>query len=288
MTDHKITELDITHLQANPFQPRDLIKTEDLDELTDSIKQFGVLEPLVVTDTPAGYQIIAGERRWRASQQAGLKTVPVIIKKVTPKQMLEMAIIENVQRVDLGSIERAQAFMQLKRNFGYDDNEVARRVSKSIPYVKNSLKLLTLPDAIKDGLLGGLIDEGHARAIGGIADKHKMVQVYKKILKTNASVRQAEQMARIAKEEIGQRNTHAAKSKKTVTEMLAEVKAWEKDLKQLLKSRSVVKLQRSNTQTKITITLKGNLKKTEQDLAKIIEITTGKKTVNISRLNQKN
>jgi len=168
--------------------------------------------------------------------------------------------------------------MQLKRNFGYDDNEVARRVSKSVPYVKNSLKLLTLPDAIKDGLLGGLIDEGHARAISGIADKHKMVQVYKKILKTSASVRQAEQMARIAKEEIGQRNTHAAKSKMTVTEMLAEVKAWEKDLKQLLKSRSVIKLQRSNTQTKITITLKGNLKKTEQDLAKIIEITTGKKS----------
>lgn len=278
MTDNKVTELDITHLQANPFQPRDLIKSEDLDELTSSIRQHGVLEPLVVTETPAGYQIIAGERRWRASQQAGLTTVPVIVKKVTPKQMLEMAIIENVQRVDLGSIERAQAFQQLKRNFGYDDEEVAKRVSKSVPYVKNSLKLLTLPDAIKDGLISGLIDEGHARAISGIADKQKMVQVYKKILKTHASVRQAEQMSRIAKEEIGQMGgMHSSSSKKSVTQMLAEVKAWEKDLKKLLKSKSVIKLQRSKTQTKITITLKGNLDKTEADLARIIEITTGKK-----------
>lgn len=277
MTDHKVTELDITHLQANPFQPRDLIQPDDLDELTSSIKQHGVLEPLVVTETPAGYQIIAGERRWRASQQAGLTTVPVIVKKVTPKQMLEMAIIENVQRVDLGSIERAQAFQQLKRNFGYSDEEVAKRVSKSVPYVKNSLKLLTLPDAIKDGLISGLIDEGHARAISGIDDTKKMVQVYKKILKTHASVRQAEQMSRIAKEEIGQtRGVRTTASTKSVTQMLAEVRAWEKDLKKLLKSKSVVKLQRSKTQTKITITLKGNLDKTEADLARIIEITTGK------------
>lgn len=278
MTDQKVTELDITHLQANPFQPRDLIKTDDLEELTSSIKQHGVLEPLVVTETPAGYQIIAGERRWRASQQAGLTTVPVIVKKVTPKQMLEMAIVENVQRVDLGPIERAQAFQQLKRNFGYDDTQVAERVSKSLPYVKNSLKLLTLPDAIKDGLISGAINEGHARAISGIEDQQKMVQVFKKIVKTNASVRQAEQLARIAKEEIGQEGgVHSSGSRKSVTQMLAEVKAWEKDLKKLLKSKSIVKLQRSKIQTKITITLKGDLEKTESDLARIIEITTGKK-----------
>lgn len=277
MTDQKVTELDINQLQANPFQPRDLIKPEDLEELTDSIKQHGVLEPLVVTQTPAGYQIIAGERRWRASQKAGLTEVPVIVKKVTPKQMLEMAIIENVQRVDLGAIERAQAFQQLKRNFDYDDHQVAERVSKSVAYVKNSLKLLTLPDAIKDGLLGGLIDEGHARAISGIKDPHKMVQVYKKILKSNASVRQAEQLARIAKEEIGQKNSYTTKATKTVTQMLAEVKAWEKDLKKLLESKSKIKLQRSNTQTKITITLKGDPEKTEKDIEKIIQATTGKK-----------
>ncbi|MCA9368959.1 ParB/RepB/Spo0J family partition protein [Candidatus Woesebacteria bacterium] len=278
MTDQLIKELSIELLQPNPFQPRDLnlIKTEDLDELTASIKEHGVLEPLVVTQTPAGYQIIAGERRWRASQLAGLKTVPVITKKVTPKQMLEMAIVENVQRVDLGPIERAQAFQQLKRNFNYSDTQVAEKVSKSLAYVVNSLKLLKLPDAIKDGLLGGLIDEGHARAISGIKDPHKMVQVYKKILKTNASVRQAEQLARLAKEEIGQRSTNLHRSAKSVSQMLEEIKVWEKRLKRVLKSKSTVKLQRSLRQTKITITLKGDAKKTEKDLARIMELTTGK------------
>ncbi|MCB9800752.1 MAG: ParB/RepB/Spo0J family partition protein [Pseudomonadales bacterium] len=278
MTDQLIKELSIELLQPNPFQPRDLnlIKTEDLDELTASIKEHGVLEPLVVTQTPAGYQIIAGERRWRASQQAGLKTVPVITKKVTPKQMLEMAIVENVQRIDLGPIERAQAFQQLKRNFNYTDTQVAEKVSKSLAYVVNSLKLLKLPDAIKDGLLGGLIDEGHARAISGIKDPHKMVQVYKKILKTNASVRQAEQLARLAKEEIGQRSTNLHRSAKSVSQMLEEMKVWEKRLKRVLKSKSTVKLQRSLRQTKITITLKGDAQKTEKDLARIMELTTGK------------
>lgn len=278
MTDQRVTELAVNQLQANPFQPRDLIKPEDLEELASSIKQHGVLEPLVVTQTPAGYQIIAGERRWRASQKAGLTEVPVIVKKVTPKQMLEMAIIENVQRVDLGAIERAQAFQQLKRNFNYDDHEVAERVSKSVSYVRNSLKLLKLPDAIKDGLLGGLIDEGHARAISGIKDPHKMVEVYKKILKTNASVRQAEQLSRIAKEEIGQqKNTHYTKATKTVTQMLKEVAAWEKNLKKFLVTPPKIKMQRSNTQTKITITLKGDPDKTEKDIAKIIAATTGEK-----------
>lgn len=278
MSDQLIKELAIELLQPNPFQPRDLnlIKTEDLDELTASIKEHGVLEPLVVTQTPAGYQIIAGERRWRASQQAGLKTVPVITKKVTPKQMLEMAIVENVQRIDLGPIERAQAFQQLKRNFNYTDTQVAEKVSKSLAYVVNSLKLLKLPDAIKDGLLGGLIDEGHARAISGIKDPHKMVQVYKKILKTNASVRQAEQLARLAKEEIGQRSTNLHRSAKSVSQMLEEMKVWEKRLKRVLKSKSTVKLQRSLRQTKITITLKGDAQKTEKDLARIMELTTGK------------
>ena len=276
MQSNSITELPITHLEANPFQPRDLIKTEDLEELTNSIKEHGILEPLVVTQTPAGYQIIAGERRWRAAKQAGLQTVPVIVKKVTRKEMLEMAIIENIQRVDLGAIERAQAFQQLQRNFGHTLKEIAKRVSKSEAYVHNSLKLLELPDAIKDGLLGGLIDEGHARAISGIKDKHKMVQVYKKILKTNASVRQAEQFARIAKEEIGQKNMHGLRADKSVTQMIAEVARWEKDLKKVLQSKSTIKLQRSKVQTKIVITLKGDPVKTEKDLNKIIAFTTKK------------
>ena len=107
--------LDIKLLQPNPFQPRNKIQPEDVEELTDSIKQYGILEPLIIAQTPAGYQIIAGERRWRAAKAAGLTEVPVLIKKTTPRGMLEMAIIENVQRIDLNSIERAQAFKQIGR-----------------------------------------------------------------------------------------------------------------------------------------------------------------------------
>ena len=276
MQDQKVTELKINHLQANPFQPRDHIKQEDLLELSDSISKFGILEPLVVTETPAGFQIIAGERRWRAAQQAGLTTVPVIIKKVTPREMLEMAIIENLQRVDLGAIERAQAFQQLMRSFEYSAQEVADRLSKSISYVRNTLRLLKLPDAIKDGLLGGLIDEGHARAISGIDDPHKMVQVYKQILKTNASVRQAEQLARIAKEEIGQKYQKGIQAKKSTAQTLREVAQWEKDLSYFLKIKSKIKLHQSERQTKIVITLKGDRRKTENKIAKIIAYTTGK------------
>ncbi len=276
MQDTSIHTLDITLLQPNPFQPRELIKSEDLAELIDSIKQFGVLEPLLIAQTPAGYQIIAGERRWRAAQQAGLTEVPVVVKKTTPKEMLEMAIIENIQRVDLGALERAQAFSQLIRTFNYTVNEVSKRVGKSQPYISNSLRLLKLPDAVKDGLLGGLINEGHARAIGGIDDPHTMIEVYKKILKTNASVRQAEQLARIAKEKLGQEQ-YTKKVEKPSQEVIDEVVVWEAQLKRLLASKSMVKLQRSRSQTKITITLKGSPDKTQRDLEKIMAITVKEK-----------
>ncbi len=276
MQDTSIRTLDVTLLQPNPFQPREQIKSEDLSDLVDSIKQFGVLEPLLIAQTPAGYQIIAGERRWRAAQQAGLTTVPVVVKKTTPKEMLEMAIIENIQRVDLGPLERAQAFSQLIRTFNYTVVEVSKRVGKSQPYISNSLRLLKLPDAVKDGLLGGLINEGHARAIGGIEDPHAMVEVYKKILKTNASVRQAEQLARMAKEKMGQEH-YTKKVEKPSHEVMAEVAVWEAQLKRLLASKSMIKLQRSRSQTKITITLKGSPDKTQEDLEKIMAITAKEK-----------
>ncbi len=166
----RIFELDITLLQANPLQPRGLISPDSLQELVDSIREQGILEPIVVAKTPAGYQIIAGERRWRAAKVLGMEKVPVVIKETTPQGMLEMSIVENVQREDLNPIERAQAYRRLIEEFGLGTNEVARRVGKSAPTVSNTIRLLSLPDAIKDALVAGVITEGHVRPLISIGD----------------------------------------------------------------------------------------------------------------------
>ena len=125
----------IDQLQTNPFQPREKVKEAQLGELVKSIKTYGVLEPLVVAETPAGFQIIAGERRWQAAKLAGLQEVPVHIKKTTPQGMLEMALVENVQRVGLNPIERAQAFQRLTREFSMQTSDLAERIGKSPAYV---------------------------------------------------------------------------------------------------------------------------------------------------------
>ncbi len=197
--DTTLNELEVSILQSNPLQPRGIISPESLTELVDSIREQGILEPIVVASTPAGYQIIAGERRWRAAKLLGLKTVPVVIKKTSPQQMLEMAIVENVQREDLNPIERAQAFKRLIDEFGLGTNEVARKVGKSAPTVSNTIRLLSLPDAIKDALVAGVITEGHVRPLISLGDSKMMLDLFKKILKDNSTVRQTEDMARQVK-----------------------------------------------------------------------------------------
>lgn len=266
-----IQELDVTILQTNPFQPREKMSNEDLEDLVKSIKIHGMLEPLIVAHTPAGYQIIAGERRWRAAKLAGLTKVPAIIKKTTPKGMLEMAIIENLQRINLTPIERAQAFFRLQQEFNLTVTDVAERVGKSISFVSNSLKLLQLPDAIKDGLLGKQISEGHARAISGIQNIKTMIQVYKQILKENASVRRAEDLARIAKTRTGQ--TRIFKPKTIVYQIDdKKIKEWEDRVKNYLGARSKLKLKRTNRATRVSFILKGDPEETQSGLEKIMNL----------------
>src|SRR3989344_5226322 len=171
-TNERIFEIDINLLQPNPLQPRGLITPESLSELGESIREHGVLEPIVVAKTPAGYQIIAGERRWRAAKLVGLVMVPVIIKETTPQGMLEMAIVENVQRVDLNPLERAQAYKRLMDEFNLTNAEIAERVAKSPSYISNTIRLLTLPDALKDALMSGQTTEGHVRALSALEDPH--------------------------------------------------------------------------------------------------------------------
>lgn len=263
--------LPIDQLQTNPFQPREKVVKEGLDELVQSIRTYGILEPLVVAETPAGFQIIAGERRWQAAKLAGLSEVPVHVRKTTPQGMLEMALVENVQRVGLNPIERAQAFVRLTREFTLSLSKLSERIGKSPAYISNTVKLLELPDAITDGLISGKISEGHARALAGIENEDAAVECYKLILKEKASVRRAEELARRFKEEL-QRSRQAPTPIRQVEQFDQQVKDWEKGFNAVLHSPTKLKLSRSKNHTRVTITLKGSPQKTQADLEQLMEL----------------
>ena len=271
----QVIEIDIESLQANPLQPRGIITPESLVDLVDSIREHGILEPLVIAKTPAGYQIIAGERRWRAAKLAGQKTVPVIIKETTPQGMLEMAIVENVQRSDLNSIDRAKAFERLMSEFGLANSEISQRIGKSPAYVSNSLRLLTLPDALKDGLLTGLITEGHARALAAIEDSKLIIEAYKIILKESGSVRRAEELSRKMRAQSG--NTPKSQGGRAAHIVSDDIEQLRKKLEDSLggKPSTIVRMSRSRAETRIVIILKGNNQDTEERLQKIVNSIPG-------------
>lgn len=213
-----IFELEVNLLQSNPLQPRGIISPESLTDLVESIREQGILEPLVVAKTPAGYQIIAGERRWRAARILGFAKVPVVIRETTPQGMLEMSIVENVQREDLNPIERALAYKRLIDEFGLGTNEVAKRVGKSAPTISNTIRLLSLPDAIKDALVAGVISEGHVRPLISLGDVKLMLDLFKKMLRENSTVRQTEEMARQVKGDIQKKEPRAKMDKMYVAD----------------------------------------------------------------------
>jgi len=256
-----VTQIATNQLEPNPLQPRGIINPESISELVESIKEHGVLEPLIIAKTPAGYQIIAGERRWRAARIAKLEYVPAIVKETTPQQMLEMAIVENVQRKDLNPLERAKAFLQLKEEFGFDNKQVAKKVSKSVPYVINALRLLELPDALKDGLLSELITEGHARALGSINDTRLMIEAYKIVLQEKASVRRAEEIARRMKKKIEEGQVPITKEnlphflKSKLDDISGDMQDSFRD------GLTLVKISQTNILTRVTIQFRGPVEK---------------------------
>lgn len=260
----QVLYLDIDLIEPNPLQPRGLISPDSLTDLVHSIKEHGIIEPLVVAKTPAGYQIIAGERRWRASKVAGLPTVPVIVKETTARGMLEMAIVENVQREDLNPIERAQAFQRLIEEFGLPLSEIAKRIGKSESYVSNTMRLMALPDAIKDGLISGAITEGHARAIAGLGETKLMVDAYKTILSESASVRRAEDLARRLKAQ------HDKKPVGRVERIHSdELDNMAKDMAQAI--NGLVKITQSKVEARLVFVIRGNLESTSKTLKTIHE-----------------
>ena len=190
------TKLKIAEIEPNSLQPRKEFNEDALAELADSIKKFGVIEPLIVTKKGKGYQIIAGERRWRAARLAGLKEVPVIIREFTDRESMEVALIENLQREDLNAVEEAMAYQSLINVYNLKQDEVAERVSKSRTTITNSLRLLKLSDKVKQMLIDDMISSGHARALLAIEDENVQYETALSVFDEGLSVRETEQLVK--------------------------------------------------------------------------------------------
>ena len=187
-------KLKITEVEPNRDQPRKRFDEDSLLELSESIRQFGVLQPLIVQKRDGYYEIIAGERRWRAAKMAGLKEIPVIIKEFTNQEIVEISLIENIQREDLNPIEEAQAFKRLLNEFNLKQDEVAERVSKSRTAVTNSIRLLKLDERVQQMVIDEMISTGHARALLGTDDKELQYKIAQKVFDEKLSVREIERL----------------------------------------------------------------------------------------------
>ncbi len=193
--ENNLREIPLSSIVPNPKQPRKNFDEQTLNELAESLKSVGLLQPLVVRPLDKDrYELIAGERRWRAAQLAGLENVPVVIRAAENEQLLQLALIENLQREDIHILEAAEAYQILISEGGLTQDEVAQLVGKSRPAIANALRLLKLPDKIRKSLLGNEITEGHARAILSFETEAEMLSVHKKIIENHLSVREVERL----------------------------------------------------------------------------------------------
>ncbi|HCY7399790.1 TPA: ParB/RepB/Spo0J family partition protein [Staphylococcus aureus] len=188
----QIKQIDISDIKPNPYQPRKTFDENHLNDLADSIKQYGILQPIVLRKTVQGYYIVVGERRFRASKIAGLKYVSAIIKDLTDEDMMELAVIENLQREDLNAIEEAESYQRLMTDLKITQQEVAKRLSKSRPYIANMLRLLHLPKKIADMVKDGRLTSAHGRTLLAIKDEQQMLRLAKRVVKEKWSVRYLE------------------------------------------------------------------------------------------------
>lgn len=191
------TFVHISEIEPNKSQPRKKFDEDSLQELADSIKQYGVIQPLILQKRDKYYEIIAGERRWRAARLAGLKDVPAIIKDYSPREVVEIALIENIQREDLNPIEEAQTYQRLIEEFNLKQDELAERVSKSRAAVTNAMRLLKLDNRVQQMLIDDTISSGHARAILPIEDMNKQYNTACKIFDEKLSVRETEKLIKL-------------------------------------------------------------------------------------------
>ena len=239
--DKYIIEVDVNYIVANPHQPRHFFDEEKLQNLADSIKNHGIIQPLVVSKNGNQYELIAGERRFQAAKLAGLKKVPVIVKDVNELEKLELAIIENIQRHDLNPIEEGRAYQTLAEQHQMSQEEIAAKMGKSRSLVANKMRLLNLPIEVQKGLIDGKITEGHAKTILSLDNPEKQRALYELILKSNLTVRQAEDKTK----EVSVRSYHRS------TSVDPELKRVEDELVNLLGTK--VRVSKSGDGGKILI-----------------------------------
>ena len=222
--DEFIREINIAECRPNPYQPRKIFEQEAIEELKQSIEEYGILQPLIVRKTIKGYEIVVGERRFRAAKEAKLDTVPVVIRELTEQQMMEMAVLENLQREDLTPIEEAAAYQMLMGKLKITQEELSKRLGKSRPHIANHVRLLSLPAKIQELITEGKISMGHGRALLGLRKKESITKVVEKVLKDGLNVRQLEHL-------IQELNEHVPReTKKPVPEKDIFIKEQESSL----------------------------------------------------------
>lgn len=198
----EVKEISITEIKANPYQPRKVFSDESINELKQSILNHGILQPLLLRKTIKGYHIVVGERRFRAAKEAGLKTVPAIIKELTDEKMMEFALIENLQREDLNPIEEATAYQKLIDKLNVTQEQLSIRLGKSRPHIANHLRLLNLPSEAQQLIQDGTLSMGHGRALLGLKDRDKTIPLLNKILAEKLNVRQVEHIVQKLNENV--------------------------------------------------------------------------------------
>jgi len=249
----------IDEIQLNPYQPRNVFDQEKIEELANSIKEKGVIQPLLVKELEMGYQLIAGERRLRAAKIAGLNSVPIIVKKVSVEEQLEYSLIENLQREDLNPIEEADAFKRLMKEFGYTQQKLSQVLSKNRTTIANQLRLLKLPEMIKESLARNEISMGHARSLLGLNEVQKQREAYRILVRKGLSVRETEKLVK---------KLSQAKTKKGQEKRLIHLEYVRNDLIQWLGTQ--VKIVKRGEKGKIIIEFYSS-----EELERIIERIKG-------------
>lgn len=260
-TSEKVIEMKLNEIEPDINQPRKVFDDEKLEELSESIKEHGVLQPIIVTKKDDYYQIIAGERRWRASKKAGLKTIPVIVRDYDAKKIREVSLIENLQRQDLNALDTAKAIKELMEEHQLTQEQLAKTLGKSRSTIANTLRILNLDERVQDMVQEGKLSEGHARTLASIESPQKQYKLAMDIINLDLSVREAENMAKEEKEEVKKKPTNKKKSK---------LEAIYKDLENRIKSALGTKVSlkpQTKSKGKIVIDYYN-----EEELERILEI----------------
>lgn len=257
--DEKIIQVKLDQLRPNPYQPRKEFDPNAIEELKNSILEHGVVQPIIIRKSLRGYEIIAGERRYRASIEAGLETIPAVVKDFSDAQIMEIALIENLQREDLNPMEIAVAYQKLMDHFDLTQENLAKKVGKSRPHVANFLRLLQLPENIQEHVSRGTLSMGHAKALLGVKDRKQLLQLAKKTMEENLSVRQLESLVQDLD------NKTVMKKKKTRQKTDVFLKQYEEKLRGKL--GTAVKIISGVNKGKIEIQYYS-----QEDLKRILEI----------------